>query len=334
MATTTSLSSSALFYALAALGNEGSGGGGGTGGTVSITVGEVKTGEPGTPVEIVNVGTSTDAIFNFTIPEGEPGANGEDGTDGSKWYVSNSAPGTIPTGIVLQENDLVLYSGAEIYQYRNNVLTNTNVSIRGSKWYFLNSDPSPIVPVGDFKSGDVLVFRDYSVWTIVSGVMINSGLNLKGPQGDSGFSPTITIKEDTEDTYILTITTSEGSFDTPNLKGTGTSPSTSMNPYQYAVMLGYEGSKNDFDQIYLSLLSGIIDGGNINGETSDIPGIGTGEVGDISTTELDPYAYAQSIGFTGTKEQFDEIYMSLLSGIVDGGLIEVLMKMAKSKQSN
>ena len=334
MATTTSLSSSALFYALAALGNEGSGGGGGTGGTVSITVGEVKTGEPGTPVEIVNVGTSTDAIFNFTIPEGEPGVNGKDGTDGSKWYVSNSAPGTIPTGIVLQENDVVLYSGSQVYQYKNNSLVDTQVTLRGSRWFFINTPPSTIVPVGDFKSGDIIVYNNYEIYRVTAGVLVDTGLNIKGPQGESGFSPTITIKEDTEDTYILTITTSEGSFDTPNLKGTGTSPSTSMNPYQYAVMLGYEGSKSDFDQIYLSLLSGIIDGGNINGETSDIPGIGTGEVGDISTTELDPYAYAQSIGYTGTKEQFDEIYMSLLSGIVDGGLIEVLMKMAKSKQGN
>ena len=32
-----------------------------------------------------------------------------------------------------------------------------------------------------------------------------------------GFSPTITVKVDTSNTYILTITTKDGSFDTPNL---------------------------------------------------------------------------------------------------------------------
>lgn len=42
-----------------------------------------------------------------------------------------------------------------------------------------------------------------------------------GSDGAAGFSPTVTVKTSTGDTYILTITTSEGSFDTPNLKGGG-----------------------------------------------------------------------------------------------------------------
>lgn len=36
-----------------------------------------------------------------------------------------------------------------------------------------------------------------------------------------GFSPTITVKEDTSTSYILTITTKDGSFDTPNLIAEG-----------------------------------------------------------------------------------------------------------------
>ena len=44
---------------------------------------------------------------------------------------------------------------------------------------------------------------------------------IRGPQGEPGFSPTIDVKEDTDDTYILTITDVEGSYDTPNLKGSG-----------------------------------------------------------------------------------------------------------------
>ena len=43
----------------------------------------------------------------------------------------------------------------------------------------------------------------------------------KGDKGDPGFSPTIDVKEDTDDTYILTITDVDGSYDTPNLKGSG-----------------------------------------------------------------------------------------------------------------
>lgn len=42
-----------------------------------------------------------------------------------------------------------------------------------------------------------------------------------GEPGDDGFSPRITVKTDTSNTYILTIQTADGSFDTPNLKGSG-----------------------------------------------------------------------------------------------------------------
>lgn len=40
-----------------------------------------------------------------------------------------------------------------------------------------------------------------------------------GPPGNDGFDPIITVKTDTSSTYILTIQTADGSFDTPNLKG-------------------------------------------------------------------------------------------------------------------
>ena len=34
------------------------------------------TGEPGTPAEVINVGTEEDAVFEFIIPRGEPGGGG------------------------------------------------------------------------------------------------------------------------------------------------------------------------------------------------------------------------------------------------------------------
>lgn len=44
---------------------------------------------------------------------------------------------------------------------------------------------------------------------------------LESLQGEDGFSPTITVKSATEDTYILTVNNESGSYDTPNLKGSG-----------------------------------------------------------------------------------------------------------------
>lgn len=42
-----------------------------------------------------------------------------------------------------------------------------------------------------------------------------------GQDGDDGFSPTIVVKSSTSTEYILTITDKNGSYDTPNLKGSG-----------------------------------------------------------------------------------------------------------------
>lgn len=49
-----------------------------------------------------------------------------------------------------------------------------------------------------------------------------------GPAGADGYSPTITVKTSTADTYILTITDANGSYDTPNLKGSGSSGSSTL----------------------------------------------------------------------------------------------------------
>lgn len=51
-------------------------------------------------------------------------------------------------------------------------------------------------------------------------VLVHDGATgAPGSPGADGFSPTITVKTSTGDTYILTITTKDGEFDTPNLKG-------------------------------------------------------------------------------------------------------------------
>lgn len=42
---------------------------------------------------------------------------------------------------------------------------------------------------------------------------------IDGADGEDGFSPSINVKTNTDDEYVLTITNKTGSFDTPNLKG-------------------------------------------------------------------------------------------------------------------
>lgn len=52
------------------------------GAAATIRVGAVTTGEPGTQAQVVNVGTENDAVLQFIIPQGQPGADGMDGKDG------------------------------------------------------------------------------------------------------------------------------------------------------------------------------------------------------------------------------------------------------------
>lgn len=75
----------------------------------TIEIGTVTTGQPGTDASVVNSGTETDAVLNFTIPRGEQGIQGiqgdpgEDGSDGeaatiqvgSVTTVSSEYPATV-----------------------------------------------------------------------------------------------------------------------------------------------------------------------------------------------------------------------------------------------
>lgn len=64
----------------------------------TIQVGEVTTGAAGTPASVSNVGTDEAAIFDFTIPRGDKGADGADGVtphigDNGNWYIGYTDTG-------------------------------------------------------------------------------------------------------------------------------------------------------------------------------------------------------------------------------------------------
>lgn len=74
---------------------------GADGAAATVTVGTVSTGEPGTEATVVNGGTSSAAVLNFTIPrgaqgvQGPAGADGADGAQGQKGEKGDpGAPGT------------------------------------------------------------------------------------------------------------------------------------------------------------------------------------------------------------------------------------------------
>lgn len=241
---------SALAIALAALGKNGSGGGGTGSGTVSVIVAGTETIEPGNPAQVLNIGDQENVELYFYIPAGEdgapgtPGAPGTNGKDGSKFYTSTEEPGTPVAGMV--NGDYCLYSNGEIYQLVNGVLTNTNVNISGSQIIVIDSEPTGIIPEGS-KEGDIVIYNDMSIYKVEDNQLVNTGVSINVS------SPSIEVKEETEDTYILTITNEDGSFDTPNLKAT--SSSTSFDIYGYAQSIGYEGTEDEFKQAFLMALN-------------------------------------------------------------------------------
>ena len=58
----------------------------------TISLGTVQTGDPDTSLLITNTGTSTDAIFNFTIPRGSTGLQGPQGEQGIKGDTGDQGP--------------------------------------------------------------------------------------------------------------------------------------------------------------------------------------------------------------------------------------------------
>ena len=68
---------------------------GAPGQAATIQVGQVTTGEPGTPASVTNVGTENAAVFDFVIPKGADGADGEDGAPGADG--ADGAPGQAAT---------------------------------------------------------------------------------------------------------------------------------------------------------------------------------------------------------------------------------------------
>lgn len=98
---------------------------GATGTAATITLGTVTTGAAGSNVAITNSGTTGAAVFNFTIPRGNTGAQGEQGIQGETGPIG----ATGATGITWQgewnnttdyvDNDAVFWEGASWFASGN-----------------------------------------------------------------------------------------------------------------------------------------------------------------------------------------------------------------------
>jgi len=71
---------------------------GATGSAATIAVGTTSTGAAGTSASVNNSGTSSAAVFNFTIPQGAKGDTGNAGTNGTNGTAATIAVGSTTTG--------------------------------------------------------------------------------------------------------------------------------------------------------------------------------------------------------------------------------------------
>ena len=79
---------------------------------------------------------------------------------------------------------------------------------------------------GKYVSGAEVNSENHLIITLSDGTEIDCGevptvKGDTGEDGEDGFSPVITVAQNTENTYKLHIKTADDEFDTPNLKGSG-----------------------------------------------------------------------------------------------------------------
>ena len=163
-----------------------SGGGGGTGGgepgrAATITIGSVTSGDE---ASVENVGTSTDAVFNFVLPKGDKGDQGEqgpagaDGTQGPKGDPgadgADGEDGFSPTIVENAQNDDDVY--------RLDITTKdssfTTPNLKGGSGSG-GSGTAATITVGSVTSGD-----EASVTN--SGTSTNAVFDFVLPKGDKG----------------------------------------------------------------------------------------------------------------------------------------------------
>ena len=114
---------------------------GDTGNAATIAVGTVTTGSPGTQATVTNVGTNTDAIFDFVIPRGQDGSGGGGGgdmykstydqndngiVDNAEKVNNHTVQSDVPANAVFTDTTYTAGTGIEITS--GNVINNTQTS--------------------------------------------------------------------------------------------------------------------------------------------------------------------------------------------------------------
>jgi len=150
-----------------------------TGTTATISIGTVSTGAAGSSASVTNVGTSSAAVLNFSIPRGDAGS-GSGGSGSTAWSGLTGVPTALTTGANVANGYAGLDSNAKVpvaqlpnsimeYQGTWNASTNSPTLANGTgnagDVYRVTIAASRNLGAGaiDFQVGDYAIY-DGSVW--------------------------------------------------------------------------------------------------------------------------------------------------------------------------
>ena len=207
----------------------------------SISVDSTSTGDPGTPANVVNVGTPQNAQLQFTIPQGlqGPAATLQRGTVGTQ---------TLPPGS--NANVIISNSGttaAAVFDFSFSIPrgekgeAGTGVTITGSISYV----GPPVSPEADgAQDGDMIIDSNGDGWVFAGSGWTNVGA-IRGPEGPKGDQATVAVGSVTTNDVPV-----DGNGDSQNASvtvsdGTPADPHSSTMNFVFNVPTGATGAKGD-----------------------------------------------------------------------------------------
>lgn len=171
--------------------------------SATIQIGSVETLPAGSQAYVQNVGTETDAIFNFGIPEGERGLSGSDGEDGSDGQAATITIGTVSTGLP-DTNASVTNVGTSSAAVLDFTIPRGSQGERGLQGVAGEDGVSPIAYVTQTSTGATIHIEDAQN---VTDAVITNGTD--GTDGTDGFSPIATVTQ-TSTGATVSITDAQG----------------------------------------------------------------------------------------------------------------------------
>lgn len=149
---------------------------GADGQAATITVGSTTTGAAGTNANVVNSGSSSAAVLDFTIPRGADGAAGRDGTDGSDGFSPIATVSQTASGATISITDA-----------QGTTTANITNGVDGTDGTDGSDGFSPIATVSQTASGATISITDAQGTTTAN---ITNGID--GTDGADGITPSIT----------------------------------------------------------------------------------------------------------------------------------------------